>query len=276
VIRLSAVALVVALGAIGPCKGDTTPPQRTATKRPQRTPPGKTGQLLAGDPRPAPPLSEVFASAAWVRVDPPASAEDEPEMVDPPLFSGDDGKFGRRVLAIKRAAFGQHVVREGESGPIAADELPELGIERASHVWLVGSARTCVAMAGNSRAVVLDAFGRELELRHALHGCGAGPYAPLGIVAEGVPIQLGWLPARCDEDERWTAAEAAVARTVDAPSRVGAFVLGDDAVMHVLAGDDALHLAIAAERGAPVVRSVTHIDARAIGVRCAPADDASQ
>ena len=250
------------------CKRDRTPP-RTGVKTPQRTATPKTGTpTIAGDPSPGRPLSEVFANATWMRIAAGTASDGAPEVVDPPRLSTEDGHFGRSVLAIKRAAFGKHVVKQGESAPIPADDLEDLELERASHVFLVGEARTCVAMAGVTRVVVLDAFGRELELRHALDGCGPGPHAPVGFVAERVPIQLGWIAASCAEDPRWTVAEEAVAQSVESPTRVGTIVFGEEPVVHVLAGDDALHLAIATERGGPILRSIADLEARAVGIEC--------
>jgi hypothetical protein len=196
------------------------------------------------------------------------AADGSPEVVDPPRVSTEDGHFGRTVLAIKRAAFGKHVVRQGESAAITDRALQDLELERASHVFLVGEGRTCVATAGVTRAVVLDAFGRELELRHALVGCGPGPHAPVGFVAERVPIQLGWIAASCADDQGWSVAEEAVARSVDVPARVGIIVFGEEPVVHVLAGDDALHLAIASERGGPIVRNIPDLEARALALEC--------
>jgi hypothetical protein len=264
-------ALLLGLALVLPgasCNRDRTP-QRTATPKPQRTATPKPGTpTIAGDPLPGPPLSEVFANATWLRVDPASGPNGAAELVDPPRVSTQDGRFGKIVLALKRAAFGTHVVRRGEVGPIDVDDLDDLDVERASHVYLFGPARTCVAVTTTTRAVVLDDFGRELELRHLLEGCGPGPHAPLGLVAERVPMQLGWVPASCDDDARWAAAETAVAREVDAPTRVGTLTLGNDVVAHVLASDETLHVAIAAERGGPIVRSIIDIDARAVGIAC--------
>jgi hypothetical protein len=271
--RARSLALVVGVALVSgvACKRDRTP-QRTAVNKPQRTAPPKRGTpTIAGDPNPGRPLSEVFAGATWMRIAAATAADGSPEVVDPPRLSTEDGHFGRTVLAIKRAAFGKHVVKQGESAAIPADELDDLELERASHVFLLGQARTCVAMADVTRAIVLDAYGRELELRHSLVGCGPGPHAPVGFVAERVPIQLGWVPAQCDEDPRWDVAEEAVAQTIEAPARVGVIVFGDEPVVHVLAGDDALHLAIASERGGPIVRSIADLDARTVAIDCAAA-----
>ena len=268
--RTGALVLVVgaALVSAPACKRDGTP-QRTATNKPQRTATNKPGTpTIAGDPNPGRPLSEVFANATWMRIAADTGPGGAPEVVDPPRVSTEDGHFGRKVLAIKRAAFGDHVVKQGESAPIPADDLDDLELERATHVFLVGQGRTCVAVAGVTRVVVLDAFGRELELRHALDGCGPGPHAPVGFIAERVPIQLGWVPADCDDDPRWTAAEEAVAASVEGSTRVGVIVFGVDPVVHVLASDDALHLAIASERGGPIVRNIPDRDARALGLEC--------
>lgn len=260
--------VLLALALPGACNRDRSP-QRTATPKPQRTATKRPGTpTIAGDPLPGPPLSEVFAHAVWLRVDPGSGPDGAPEVVDPPRVSTEDGHFGRRVLALKRAAFGTHVVRRGESRAIDVDDLEDLDIERASHVYLLGPARTCVAVADTARVVVLDDHGRELELRHAIVGCGPGPHAPFGIVAERIPMQLGWVPARCDEAAHWTAAEAAVARDAEAPARVGTLVLGNAIVAHVFASDVALHVAIATERGGPIVRSLVDIDASSIGIAC--------
>jgi hypothetical protein len=267
--RALALVLLASLVPGLACKRDRTP-QRTAVNKPQRTATPKPGTpVIGGDPNPGRPLSEIFANATWMRIAAASAPDGSPEVVDPPRLAAEDGHFGRSVLAIKRAAFGTHVVKQGESAPIPADALDDLELERATHVFLLGQARTCVAMADVSRVVVLDAFGRELELRHALVGCGPGPHAPVGFVTERVPIQLGWVPAQCDDDPRWAAAEEAVARNVEAPARVGVIVFGEEPVVHVLAGDDALHLAIATERGGPIVRSIADLEARTVAVECA-------
>jgi hypothetical protein len=271
------LALALALALTGACKRDGTRSgaERPRAKVPQRTATSPQGHpTIAGDPTPSRPLSEVFANAKWLRVAAPDSASGEPEVVDPPLVADDDGRFGRRVLAIKRAAFGAHVVREGDSAALDGDDVDELGLERPTHVYLVGAVRPCVATVGSTRAIVLDAFGRELELRHTMTGCGAGPHAPIGFVVERVPLQLGWTAARCDDDDaRWTAAEAAVARTVESPARVGVVSFGEEPVLHVFAGTDALHVAIAAETGGPIVRRIPDRDAAALAACPSPTPD---
>jgi hypothetical protein len=252
--RVLGIAAVLALGLGLSCKRDKTTPQRTKSKVAQRTATRTPGFPMAGDPTPGPPLSEVFANATWLCVDPGASPNGEPEVVDPPLVSTEDGAYGQRVLAVKRAAFRRRVVKPGDSAPIDDDDFEDLELHRESHVILVGEARICVATPGVTRAIALDGGGHELQLRHALVGCGPGPHAPIGLVAERVPYQLGWVPATCDDP--------------DAPARVGKLVFGEDALVHVFAGDDGLHLAIAAERGGPIVRSVADIDARAVAIAC--------
>jgi hypothetical protein len=229
---------------------------------------------MAGDPRPGPPLAEVLAGATWLRVDPPVGPDASPELVDPPRLASEDGHFGQHVLKLKRAAFGTHVVRRDESGPIDEREMKELEIDRPPAVVLVGPGRTCVATPGNSRVVVLDDFGRELELRHELTGCGPGPHAPLGLLAERIPIQLAWIAARCsDAAAEWTKAVEALGPDVEAPLRVGRFVFGKDTAVHVLASQGALHLVIATEKGAPRVLHLDDETALDLGVVCEPPAD---
>lgn len=270
--RVHLVALAVALA--GACKKDTTAPQRTKSKVLQRTAtkkggwPYTGGWPVAGDPTPGPPLSEVFANAKWFSIDPGAGPDGMPEVVEPPLVSTQDGAYGQRVLAIKRAAFRRRVVKPGDSAPLDDDAIDDLDLEPPPHVFVVGP-RPCVATPGITRVIVLDAFGRELQLRHAMVGCGPGPHAPIGFAAERIPFQIAWVPATCDDhDEGWHKAEVAIGHTVEAPARVGKIVFGESPIVHVLAGDDAFHLAITAERGGPIVRHVEDLDPRAVSIAC--------
>jgi hypothetical protein len=214
--------------------------------KPQRTAVPKRGQMIAGNPLPAPELADLFARAKlvpiadavdgkWVGVD----ASGETLWMGPMIDRLDDGDSGRVALAIRRAAFGRHVPRLGEQAELADDdELVDAGYaDERRLVLLIGPDIQCIAARGRARVIAEVAGGHVLDLRWPLEGCGSGPWAPIGLLVDEQPAQLRWRVAECPNPAAIANAWSQAHPTTDEHwSELGALVIGDEP--HVLVGHD--------------------------------------
>ncbi len=259
-------------------------------ERPPRTAPKSdslvAGMLVAGDPTPAPTAAELLATAKLVGIGGGADAwlfdeampDDNPGWVGPRIDRAGGSKAGRDQLALRRAAFASHVPAVGDRGDLDDRELAERGIRAgADLVALVGPERSCIAGRGTPFVQSVDLGGHVLDVRWRLDGCGEGPWAPIGLVTDRVPVALRWVPFSCEPDDagaRWQ--DPAIG---DGVIRLGALwqleapvaLVGvdDDGGLMWIVGDDGLQPARRFATGDTVPRRLDCGDAPTD----APADD---
>jgi len=104
---------------------------------------------------------------------------------------------------LRRLAFGR-VPPTPEAVPVAAAELEALDLRPpAETVWLVGPRGTCRAAVGPPLVAAYAVAGRDQEILavgYRLEGCPAQPWAPVGIVADAIPVDFRWVPAETSTD----------------------------------------------------------------------------
>ncbi|MBC7978187.1 MAG: hypothetical protein H7138_24650 [Myxococcales bacterium] len=201
--------------------------------------PKRGGMQFAGDPTTPPPVAETLAGARLIPVaDGLGSAWQEPFAGDETFWIGpvidrlDDGDSGRKALAVRRAGFRHHVPAAGEVAEVDDDTLLDAGYaDTQRDLVLIGPERQCVAGRGTARVIATVVGGHVLDLRWPLLGCGHGPWAPIGLVAERMPVQLRWRASTCPEPE--TIADAWSIARPGGPeagwTELGALVIGDEA-----------------------------------------------
>jgi hypothetical protein len=204
------LVLVVALAAgcgLFPKRGK---PKRVATPKAKRVGPEKKGLDLAADPLPTPTVAQILESGLLVGIsdgvasvlDDEGAKEGEVAWLTASLERGGDDERARTLLKIRRAAFGVHIPRAGERHEVEDDVLEDrgLGID-ASAVALIGPDGPCLARRGKPVVTALETGGHRLDIRWPLEGCGPGPWAPIGIVAQRIPTTLRWTPPTCEETD---------------------------------------------------------------------------
>jgi len=232
------VLLVLVLWAgCGLLNKSRSKPKRVATSRPLRVAPLPKGPGLAADPTPAPTGIQVLTegllagisdgTGAWL--DDEGAKQGEVAWLTATLDRSTDSEQARLLVRIRRAAFGVHIPRMGERGEIDDDVLDDRGLDiDASAVALLGPDGPCLAQRGRAVVTALDTGGHRIDIRWPLVGCGPGPWAPLGIIAQRVPTTLRWTPPQCevtDEDrDAWSLVEN------DSITRLGVLRDGDAVV----------------------------------------------
>ncbi len=191
-------------------------PPRTAAKQP--------GLPIAGDPNPVPTAAALLGEARLVGIGGGALAtlfdaampEARAGWIGPTLSRDDGASIARDVLAIRHAAFGRRVVGADEYGAVDERTLQEHGVVAgAMLVAVIGPERSCVAGRGGAHVHTADVGGNTLDVRWQLDGCGDGPFAPVGLVTDRLPVGLRFEPATCepaqDVFDAWQATGAAEA-----------------------------------------------------------------
>lgn len=240
--RLLLAALLITIAC------DKQKPQRTAVPgKPQRIAVPKRGQqLIAGDPLPAPELVDLFTRGKLVPIADGTentwagfATGGDTLWIGPIIDRLDDGDSGRTALAIRRAAFGRRVPRAGEQAELPDDdELVDAGYaDERKLIVLVGPERQCIAARGHARVISEVPGGHVLDVRWPVEGCGAGPWAPIGLLVDRQPIHLRWRVAECPEPDAIAAAWTQAHPSPDEQwTELGALVIGD--VPYVLVGHD--------------------------------------
>lgn len=242
--RRGGVLVLALVAGCGLLNKSRSKPKRVATPTPVRVGPLPKGVVIAADPTPTPTgiqvLSEGFlagisdGTGAWL--DDEGAKAGEVAWLTATLDRNTDAEQARLLVRIRRAAFGVHIPRAGERHEIDEDVLEDRGLGiNASAVALLGPEGPCVAQRGPAVVTALDTGGHRIDIRWPLVGCGPGPWAPVGIIAQRVPVTLRWTPPQCevtDEDrDAWSLVDN------DAITRLG--VLRDDTAIVGLIGQGA-------------------------------------
>jgi hypothetical protein len=199
--------------------------------------PKRGGLQFAGDPTTPPPVAELLTRAQLIPVvDGVRSSWDDPLAghdtwwIGPVIDRLDDGDSGRRVLAVRRAAFGQHVPAAGERGEVDDETLLDTGYaDERNQVILIGPARQCIAGRGPAQVIAAVVGGHVLDLRWPLLGCDGEPWAPVGLIVDRQPSLLRWLPSACPDPQAITEAWSVAAPDPrpEAWTELGALVIAE-------------------------------------------------
>lgn len=243
--RLSAAVLLSLVAGCGLFPQQRTKPRRAKSTKPTRVAPAARGPGGASIPERAPSTAEVLAGGLLAGI----SDASNGLLVDASARPGqvawlgaelgrEDAETARTLVIVRRAAFGVHVPAAGERRPIDDDVLEDrgLGID-TSAIALLGPRGPCPTRRGPPVVTAVDLGGHTLDVRWPLLDCGPGPWAPLGLMAVGIPTTLRWDPPRCDGTDP---AEAAWASTGSTGARLGALWDGESLV--ALIGDGVLWL----------------------------------
>ncbi|MBX7084686.1 MAG: hypothetical protein K1X88_36115 [Nannocystaceae bacterium] len=189
--------------------------------RPPRTAPKQPGLLVAGDPNPVPTAAALLGEARLVGIGggidasllDDAMPQAHAGWIGPSLTRDDSPAVARDVLAIRHAAFGRRVVAADEHGAVDDRTLQEHGVVAgALLVAVIGPERSCIAGRGGGLVHTVDIGGNTLDVRWQLDGCGDGPFAPVGLVTDRMPVGLRFEPATCEPPDdvlaSWQAAGA--------------------------------------------------------------------
>ncbi|MCA9653532.1 MAG: hypothetical protein H6712_28885 [Myxococcales bacterium] len=149
-----------------------------------------------------------LAEASFVHVSlggPPEAGDHHlPERIasdGPVLVSHFVGPQLRSWTTLRRLAFGRVEPPRGRAVVVDPEELEALELRPpAAAVWLVGPRGTCRASVG---APVVGAYDDldVLMVGYRLEGCPGRAWAQVGIVADTIPVDFRWVPARAAPEQ---------------------------------------------------------------------------
>ncbi|MCX4243817.1 hypothetical protein [Paraliomyxa miuraensis] len=103
--------------------------------------------------------------------------------------------------ALRRQAFGRVEPERGRVVPVAAAEVEALGLRPpAETVWLVGPKGSCRATVGEPLVGAYQGALDTMMVGYRLDGCSGRAWAQIGIVADAIPVDFRWVPARLEVD----------------------------------------------------------------------------
>lgn len=240
--------------------------ERAGKQAPRRTPPPSRRppeiQLVQR------PIPDVLGEGTWVAIVDADSdlVVDEIGAPDAIAWLGArldrrDAASARTLVVVRRAAFGVHVPLAGERATVSLDVLEDRGLAiDTDTIVLFGAATMCPARRGAAIVTAIDDGGHTLDVRWQLEGCPAGPWAPFGLSAPGIPTSLRWVPPSCDQGE-----------IEDPPAGYGRLLVGErevarfDEGMVWIARDDSwvprsIATAGAVARGCPTTEAAVPVD----------------
>lgn len=107
-----------------------------------------------------------------------------------------EGPATRTWQQLRRLAFGRVTPEPGRAVEVAAAEVEALGLQPpATTVWLVGPRGTCRTTVGAPVVGTYRGAADIVVVGYRLEGCPARSWAPIGIVADTIPVDFRWVPA---------------------------------------------------------------------------------
>lgn len=106
----------------------------------------------------------------------------------------------RAWVELRRLAFGRVDAPAGQAVEVDEAELVELSLVRpADALWLVGPRGTCRARVTTPVVSAIEGLD-ALVVAYRLEDCPGHAWAQIGIIADAIPVDFRWVPARSAEE----------------------------------------------------------------------------